>query len=143
MTLRKLDKSEWHSYCDRRSKDLVGSRSRTATVSLAVNHEVITQWVPLFGVAYEPKKDLFEIVLQDLEHWVHHPQTFYVDEGPKGVAGLRDHRCSGSAAHSIAIPVDQIYRDGQGIVELDWADLLISGSASALNHPPVLGDRSE
>jgi hypothetical protein len=29
------------------------------------------------------------------------------------------------------------------IVGLDWADPLISGSASALNHPPVLGDRSE
>jgi Family of unknown function (DUF5335) len=88
MTLRKLDKSEWHAYCDRLSKDLVGSRSRSATVSLAVNHEVITQWVPLFGIAYEPKKDLFEIILQDLEHWVHHPQTFYEDEGPRGVAGL-------------------------------------------------------
>jgi hypothetical protein len=88
MTLRKLDKSEWHAYCDRLSKDLVGSRSRSVTVSLAVNHEIITQWVPLFGIAYEPKKDLFEIALQNLEHWVHHPQTFYVDEGPKGVAGL-------------------------------------------------------
>ena len=96
MTLRKLDKSEWHAYCDRLSKDLVGSRSRSATVSLAVNHEVITQWVPLFGIAYEPKKDLFEIVLQDLEHWVHHPETFYVDEGPKGVAGLAMLRVCGT-----------------------------------------------
>ena len=38
--------------------------------------------------AYEPKKDLFQIIPQDLEHWVHHPQTFYEDEGPRGVAGL-------------------------------------------------------
>jgi hypothetical protein len=88
MTLRKLDKSEWHAYCDRLSKDLVGSRSGSATVSLAVNHEAIAKWVPLLGIAYEPKKDLFEIILQDLEHWVHHPQTFYEDEGPRGVAGL-------------------------------------------------------
>jgi hypothetical protein len=54
----------------------------------AVNHEAIAEWVPLLGIAYEPKKDLFEIILQDLEHWVHHPQTFYEDEGPRGVAGL-------------------------------------------------------
>jgi hypothetical protein len=59
MTLRKLDKSEWHAYCDRLSKDLVGSRSGSATVSLAVNHEAIAEWVPLLGIAYEPKKDLF------------------------------------------------------------------------------------
>jgi Family of unknown function (DUF5335) len=88
MRLRKLDKSEWHAYCDRLSKDLVGSRSGSATVSLAVNHEAIAEWVPLLGIAYEPKKDLFEIILQDFEHWVHHPQTFYEDEGPRGVAGL-------------------------------------------------------
>jgi len=129
MTLRKLDKSEWHAYCDRLSKDLVGSRSRSATVSLAVNHEVITQWVPLFGIAYEPKKDLFEIVLQDLEHWVHHPQTFYVDEGPKGVAGLEIIDAQG-LRHTLSLFQSiQIYPDGQGIVGLDRADPLISGSA--------------
>jgi hypothetical protein len=50
MTLRKLDKSEWHAYCDRLSKDLVGSRSGSATVSLAVNHEAIADEGPR-GVA--------------------------------------------------------------------------------------------
>jgi hypothetical protein len=42
----------------------------------------------LLGITYEPKKDLFEIMLQDLEHWIHRPETLYVDEGPKGVAAL-------------------------------------------------------
>jgi hypothetical protein len=129
MTLRKLDKSEWHAYCDRLSKDLVGSRSGSATVSLAVNHEAIAEWVPLLGIAYEPKKDLFEIVLQDLEHWVHHPQTFYVDEGPKGVAGLEIIDAQG-LRHTLSLFQSiQIYPDGQGIVGLDRADPLISGSA--------------
>ena len=89
MTLRKLDKSEWHAYCDRLSKDLVGSRSGSATVSLAVNHEAIAEWVPLLGIAYEPKKDLFEIILQDLEHWVHHPQTFTRTRDREGWPGSR------------------------------------------------------
>ena len=88
MPLRKLDKSEWHAYCDRLSRDLVGSRSRTATVSLAVNHDAVAERVPLLGIAYEPKKDHFEITLQDLDHRVRRPQTLYVDEGPRGIAGL-------------------------------------------------------
>ena len=36
----------------------------------------------------QPKRDLFEIMLQDLEHWIHRPETLYVDEGPKGMAAL-------------------------------------------------------
>ena len=88
MTLRKLDRSEWHAYCATLSKDVVNSRSETATASLVVNHQTVAQWVPLRGIAYEPKKDLFEVLLQDLDHWVHHPQTLYVDEGKRGVTRL-------------------------------------------------------
>ena len=44
--------------------------------------------MPLLGVTYEPKNDLFEITLQDLDHRIRRPQTFYVDEGPNGTAGL-------------------------------------------------------
>jgi Family of unknown function (DUF5335) len=88
MTLRKLDKSEWHVYCDEFSKSLVGSRLEHAAAFLTVNHDVVAQSVPLLGIAYESKKDLFDVMLQDLEHRVLHPQTLYVDEGPRGIAAL-------------------------------------------------------
>jgi hypothetical protein len=88
MPLRRPEKSEWRTYCDRLSKHLVTVRSEPVTASLVLNDEVVAEWVPLLGVAYEPKKDLFEIMLQDLEHWIHSPRTLYVDEGPSGVAAL-------------------------------------------------------
>ena len=71
MPLRKPKKSEWRAYCDRLSKNLANIRSEPVTASLVVNHHGVAEWVPLLGITYEPKQDLFEIMLQDLEHWVH------------------------------------------------------------------------
>ena len=88
MPARTIDKSGWRAYCDRLSKDLVGSLWETATASLVVNHEVVAQWVPLLGITYEPQTDVLEITLRDLDHRVRRPQILYVDQGPRGVAGL-------------------------------------------------------
>jgi hypothetical protein len=88
MPARQIDKSGWRAYCDRLSKDLVGSLWETATASLVVNHEVVAQWVPLRGITYEPQKDVLEITLRDLDHRVRRPQILYADEGPRGIAGL-------------------------------------------------------
>jgi hypothetical protein len=41
-------------------------------------------------------------MLQDLEHWIHRPETLYVDEGPKGVAALEIIDAAG-VRHSLAI----------------------------------------
>jgi hypothetical protein len=88
MPLRRLEKLEWKAYCHRLSKGLANIRSERITASLVVDDDVVAEWVPLLGITYEPKKDLFEIMLQDLEHRINRPETLYVDEGPKGVAAL-------------------------------------------------------
>jgi hypothetical protein len=90
MPARQIDKSGWRVYCDRLSKQLVGSLWETATASLVVNHEVVAEWLPLLGIGitYEPQKDVLEITLRDLDHRVRRPQILYADEGPQGVAGL-------------------------------------------------------
>jgi hypothetical protein len=85
---RKLDKSEWQTFCDDLSKALPGDDSRAVTASLAVDGEVAAEWVALLGVAYDPRSDSFEIALGGLEHRVRKPETLYVDEGPSGVAAL-------------------------------------------------------
>jgi hypothetical protein len=41
-------------------------------------------------------------MLQDLEHWIHRPETLYVDEGPKGVAALEIIDAAG-VRHSLTI----------------------------------------
>src|SRR6267154_3620001 len=102
MPLRKPAKSEWRAYCDRFSKNLANIRSEPVTASLVVNHHGVAEWVPLLGLTYEPKKDLFGIMLQDLEHWIHRPETLYVDEGPKGVAAVEIIDAAG-VRHSLTI----------------------------------------
>ena len=48
-------------------------------------------------------------MLQDLEHWIHRPETLYVDEGPKGVAALEIIDAAGvrhrlTISHPIKLP---------------------------------------
>jgi hypothetical protein len=102
MPLRRPEKFEWRAYCHPLSKDLANIRPEPVTARLVVNDNVVAEWVPLLGITYEPKKDLFEIMLQDLEHWIHRPQTLYVDEGPKGVAALEIIDAAG-LRHSLAL----------------------------------------
>jgi len=58
MGSRELAKPEWQSFCDRLSKALLGHYSTTETASLVVNQEVVAEWVPLLGFAYDPKKTM-------------------------------------------------------------------------------------
>jgi Family of unknown function (DUF5335) len=102
MLLRRPEKSEWRTYCDRLSKHLATTRSEPVTASLVLNDKVVAEWMPLLGVTYEPKKDLFAILLQDFEHWIHSPRTLYVDEGPSGVAAL-EIIDAGGLRHSLAL----------------------------------------
>ena len=102
MPLRRPEKSEWRAYCDRLSKHLATIRSEPVTASLVVNHDEVAEWVLLLGITYEPKKDLFEIMLQELEHRIHSPRTLYVDEGPSGVAAL-EIIDAGGLRHSLAL----------------------------------------
>jgi Family of unknown function (DUF5335) len=109
MALRKTEKSEWSAYCDRLSKNLANLRSEQVTASLVVNEQVVAEWVPLLEITYEPKRDLLEIMLQDLEHWIHRPEMLYVDEGPKGMAALEIIDAAGvrhrlTISHPIKLP---------------------------------------
>lgn len=88
MGSRELDKPEWQNFCDRLSKALLAHDSMTKTASLVVNDEVVAEWVPLLGVAYDPPSDAFDMILDGLEHRVRTPKLVYVDEGPGGVAAL-------------------------------------------------------
>jgi hypothetical protein len=88
MASRKLDKSEWQAFCDHLSKALLGNDSDAANASLTVGEEVAAEWVPLLGVAFDPRSDSFNIALGGLEHRVRKPETLYVDEGSSGVVAL-------------------------------------------------------
>jgi hypothetical protein len=79
MAVRKLDKAEWQAYFDRISKVLVGKRAEIEVASLALGDQIEAEWLPLLGIAYDPKDDVLEIALEGDDHLINKPQEIYVD----------------------------------------------------------------
>ena len=88
MALLKLEKSKWRTFFDRVSKHLIGKRAEIDVESLALGAQVEGKWLPLFGIVYDPKNDLIEIAVEELDHMVHKPREIYVDEGSTGLISL-------------------------------------------------------
>jgi hypothetical protein len=70
------------------SKHLIGKRAEIDVESLALGAQVEGKWLPLFGIVYDPKNDLIEIAVEELDHMVHKPREIYVDEGSTGLISL-------------------------------------------------------
>jgi len=81
MATRKLQKGEWRPFLDRMSKVIAGSQAEIAIDSLALGHQIEAEWLPLLGIAYDPKDDLVEVALEGVDHMISHPREIYVDDG--------------------------------------------------------------
>jgi hypothetical protein len=88
MAIRKLDKAEWHPFFDHVSKVLIGKRAEIEVASLDLGSQIQAEWLPLLGIAYDPKDDVLEIALEGLDHLIAKPQLVYVDEGSGGLMSL-------------------------------------------------------
>ncbi len=84
MTLRKLDPHEWFRFFDHVSERLLGKRAEIEIASLEVGAQVLTEWLPIVGIFYDPKDDFVEIALEGFEHRVYRPREIYIDEPPLG-----------------------------------------------------------
>ena len=80
MSVRKLEKSDFRSFFDHLSKTLKGGEAEIEVASLALGDQVQTRWLPLLGLTYDPKDDVFEVALEGLDHLIHKPQDVYVDD---------------------------------------------------------------
>ena len=67
MTTRMVSKSDWRSYLDQVSKDLVGRRAEIDVMSMKLGSQVQAQWIRLLGITYDPKNDLLEVALDGLD----------------------------------------------------------------------------
>ena len=48
----------------------------------------IAKWLPLFGITYDAKDNLLEIVMEGVDHLIRSPRSISVDEGPDGLRGM-------------------------------------------------------
>jgi hypothetical protein len=88
MAARKLDKSQWRVFCDHLSKTLIGKRAEIEVASLSLGDQIEVEWLPLLGISYDPKDDIVEILVEGVDHLIHAPREFYVDESGGGLTSL-------------------------------------------------------
>lgn len=86
--ISKLDKEVWHPYFDAMSKMLVGKRAEIEVDSLQLGSQIQASWLPLLGIVYDPKSDIVEVVLEGLDHMIHHPREVYVDVNEAGLTSV-------------------------------------------------------
>lgn len=89
MATRSLPKTEWQSYFDRISKELLGKQAEIEVTGLKLGDQKATKWLPLLGITYDPKSDLVEVALEGLDHLIHGPREIAIDDGPEGLSAIQ------------------------------------------------------
>ena len=79
MSISKIEKPVWHAYLDQMSKTLEGKRAEIEVDSLELGQQFEARWVPVLGIVYDPKNDIVEVILEGIDHMIHHPREIYVD----------------------------------------------------------------
>lgn len=74
-----IDRAEWEIYCERVSKALATSDAEVEVVSPELGAQVEAEWMPLIGITYDPKDDIFDIALEGVDHIIEHPRALNVE----------------------------------------------------------------
>jgi hypothetical protein len=85
---RKLEKAEWSCFLDRFDKGLTDVQAEIEVASLNLGDQIQAEWVPLIGVVYDPKDDIIEVAVENLDHIIRQPQELYVEDGDGELTSL-------------------------------------------------------
>lgn len=88
MAIHTLPKSQWENYFDNLSKHLKASQAELEVAALNLGDQLESEWVPFYGISYDPKDDVIEFVLEGVDHLVRRPQEVYVDDDVKGLHSI-------------------------------------------------------
>jgi hypothetical protein len=86
--LSKIEKKSWGPYFDTMSKALEGQRAEIEVDSLTLGSQIEAEWVPLLGITYDPKSDIVELVMEGLDHMIHHPKEVYAEQDASGLTSI-------------------------------------------------------
>jgi hypothetical protein len=87
-TLLNVPQSEWRTYFDRMSKELLGKRAEIEVASLDLGDQIVAEWVPLLGITYESHDDLLDVALDRSNHLIRHPKEIVVEETAGAIASV-------------------------------------------------------
>jgi uncharacterized protein DUF5335 len=88
MTIRKLEKPERRPFLDALSKRLEAKEAEIKVASLNLGDQVLAEWLPLHGITYDPKDDVVELALDEIDHMIHRPREIYLDSGAQTLASI-------------------------------------------------------
>lgn len=88
MSVHQVEKNNWKAFFDTLTRTLVGKRAEVEVASLDLGDQIEAEWLPLIGIAYDPKDDLIEVALEGLDHLIRAPREVYVDFNVGGLIGL-------------------------------------------------------
>ena len=75
------EKKQWQAFFDGISNVLQGRQAEIEVLSLKLGDQLAAEWLPFFGITYDPKDDIVEIVLEGMDHLIEKPQQIYADTG--------------------------------------------------------------
>jgi hypothetical protein len=89
MTIRRLQRDDWSGFCIHVTRGFLGKWVDIEVVSLQIGFQPEARRLPLIGISYDPKSDVLELLLGELEHLIRAPREFYVDEELLGITSLQ------------------------------------------------------
>jgi hypothetical protein len=84
MTIRRLEPREWNAFCVRVSRGFIGKSVEIEIASLQTGAQPEARRLPLVGMSYDSRNDVFELLIGELDHLIPSPRELYVDEAPLG-----------------------------------------------------------
>jgi hypothetical protein len=88
MASRQISKAEWRGYCETLTRALIGKQAEIEVAALSIGDQIEAEWLPMLGIAYDQKNNLIEIAVGGIDHLIHEPREFYIEEGPTGVSSI-------------------------------------------------------
>jgi len=89
VALQRLTKSEWSTCCDCISQGIAhGRRAEVEVITLKLGQRFEAKWVQLHGIVFDPKCDVFEVVIEGLDRLIERPREVYVDATAQGIVAL-------------------------------------------------------
>lgn len=79
MPLSQLAKAQWQAYFDRVSKALGAKQVQIHVTGLGLGDQIEADWVPLMGLSYDPKNDVFAVIAEGVDHLIQHPKQIHID----------------------------------------------------------------
>ena len=111
MTIRRLQRDDWSGFCAHVTRGFPGKRVDIEVASLQIGFQPEARRLPLIGISYDPKSDVLELLLGELDDLiVGKDRVLFAIVQVGGFLGI--------GSHFIAVPYSslQINEDGSRIV---------------------------